>query len=526
MNALGCVKVLNATTTQPYVSHSINYEDVVLRRLFRGRTTGFFVDVGAEHPVLGNDFQGFYEAGWTGINIEPNPSYFILLQEHRPRDQTLQVALSDVAGQNLVFFEIENTGLSTCDEEQASTYADQGHVVKRHDIRTSTLKEVLDRTCVPHIDILKIDVEGFEERVLLGNDWAHYRPSVIMVEVTYPQTSIRRSTNIKSNLEVLGYRHFYFDNLNDFFVDNEFILPDDAGFPPNVFDNFIQSNLVAFQKENASLREGFSTAETYARSLETERTSLVAQSDTLTAAYGALKSDYTVLQRHTEALGKTTEQAFDIVAALRCITVAALLGNKGKLQLSMLLLSKNGLNYEKEPAMTEQSKALMVTPNQDASDHGRLCSNLSSLPAEIQSELVVAQLQASEKRNAQLLNDNDDLRHENSRLLASVNQMHGESRSLRQALAPSYTMHDEVSLLREQINSRDIAIIAQIDARMRILVKDEAEALLIKPSEHLKQQLSISVETNDSLMLHAVYASTSWRLTAPLRALSRLFKLS
>lgn len=516
----------NATTTQPYVSYSINYEDVILRRLFRGCTTGFFVDVGAEHPVLGNDFQGFYEAGWTGINIEPNPSYFTLLQEHRLRDQTLQVALSDVAGQKLVFFEIENTGLSTCDEEQASTYADQGHVVKRHDVHTSTLKEVLDRAHVPHIDILKVDVEGFEERVLLGNDWTRYRPSVIMVEVTYPQTSVRRSTNIRSNLETVGYRHFHFDNLNDFFVDGDFMLPDDATLPPNVFDNFVRKELVALQKENEALREGFASAETYAGSLEAERISLMAQSDTLVAANGTLTSDYAVLQQRVAASRDATDQIWDTVATMRRIAVAALLGRSAELQASVMSLGKDRLKQEEERTMAEQNKILMATVNQDAGDQGGSCSIPGSLPSEIQAELLAARLQASEERNGQLLNDVDDLRHENSRLLASVNQMHGEGQSLRRALAPSYTMYDELSLLREQINRRDTDLIAQIDARMRLVIEEESKSLFANESEQLKKQVNFATGTDDTLMLHAVYVSTSWRLTAPLRALRRLFKLT
>ena len=106
--------------TEPFVSYSINFEDVVLRRLFRGRDTGFFVDVGAEHPVVGNDFFGLYTQGWRGINVEPSPSYFALLQEQRPLDLNLQLALSDVAGQDLAYFEVEDTGLSTCDETQVA----------------------------------------------------------------------------------------------------------------------------------------------------------------------------------------------------------------------------------------------------------------------------------------------------------------------------------------------------------------------------------------------------------------------
>ena len=393
---------------------------------------------------------------------------------------------------------------------------DLGHVVKRHNVRTSTLKEVLDGARVSHVDILKVDVEGFEERVLLGNDWGRYRPSVIMVEVTYPQTSIRRSTNIRPNLEAMGYRHFYFDNLNDFFVDGDFVLPEDATLPPNIFDNFVRSELVAFQKEKESLQENFTLAEAYARSLEAERTSLVAQSDTLA-------SDYTALQQHIGVLRDTTNQAWDAVATMRRLTVAALLGRNVELQALMSSPSKD-VPKQEEWTMADQSKTLIALTNRNAGDQDESCSKPGSLLAEIQAELLAARLQASEERSGQLLNDIDDLRHENSRLLASVNQLHGENQSLRRALAPSYMMHDEVSLLREQIDSRDAALVAQIDSRMRAVLKEETKALLADRSKQLEERLSTAANANDTLMLRAVYVSNSWRLTAPFRLLKRLLR--
>ena len=37
------------------VSYSANFEDVILARIFAGKDKGFFIDVGAAHPVFEND---------------------------------------------------------------------------------------------------------------------------------------------------------------------------------------------------------------------------------------------------------------------------------------------------------------------------------------------------------------------------------------------------------------------------------------------------------------------------------------
>ena len=54
------------------ISHAANAEDVVLHRaLCAGGAGGRYVDVGASSPYLGSVTRHFYEAGWSGIDVEP-----------------------------------------------------------------------------------------------------------------------------------------------------------------------------------------------------------------------------------------------------------------------------------------------------------------------------------------------------------------------------------------------------------------------------------------------------------------------
>jgi hypothetical protein len=61
-------------------------EDRFLLRYFRDQTSGFYVDVGASHPFSFSNTYLLYERGWRGLNLEPAPDDFALLQRHRPRD--------------------------------------------------------------------------------------------------------------------------------------------------------------------------------------------------------------------------------------------------------------------------------------------------------------------------------------------------------------------------------------------------------------------------------------------------------
>lgn len=70
-------------------SYSQEGEDMVLQRIFDGKTNGFYVDVGAHHPFRFSNTYFFYRLGWSGINIEPNPEASDLFQSARRKDINL-----------------------------------------------------------------------------------------------------------------------------------------------------------------------------------------------------------------------------------------------------------------------------------------------------------------------------------------------------------------------------------------------------------------------------------------------------
>ena len=209
-----------------------------------------------------------YQRGWRGINVEPNHGFHAELMQERPRDINLRVLLSDSAEGSLTYYEISGSGLSTCDVEQAAAYQTSGYRVVPRKVPVTTLSNILSEAGANHINILKVDVEGFEEKVLNGNDWDRFRPDVVVVEATYPESPIRRPTEIPNFMEQRGYRHVHFDGLNDFYLEKEFPSPEGLTLPPNVFDRFVPHQIADLRKEVESLRTNFSAAEKYALSLQ------------------------------------------------------------------------------------------------------------------------------------------------------------------------------------------------------------------------------------------------------------------
>ncbi len=81
-------------TSMTFISYAQNFEDVMLFRALEGIKKGFYIDVGAQDPVLDSVTKAFYERGWRGINVEPVEQWFKKLVADRPEDFNLQLAVS------------------------------------------------------------------------------------------------------------------------------------------------------------------------------------------------------------------------------------------------------------------------------------------------------------------------------------------------------------------------------------------------------------------------------------------------
>jgi FkbM family methyltransferase len=290
-------------SSELFTSYSANFEDVILHRLFPDRRDGFYVDIGAGHPRLENDLYAFYERGWRGINVEPNEGFFALLRQLRCDDQNLCMLLSDTAEDPLTYYEVAGSGLSTCDEAQARAHAAQGHELRARILPVGTLAGILTDARPRHIDVLKVDVEGFEEKVLSGNDWERFRPTVVLVEATYPESAERRPTHIRGFMEQRGYRYVHFDGLNDFYLERSFPVPEGLTLPPNVFDRFVSHQVADLREQVASLDTSFAAAEDYTRSLLAELEKQTVANTLLTSAHDKAFQAASTLTAENRRLG-------------------------------------------------------------------------------------------------------------------------------------------------------------------------------------------------------------------------------
>lgn len=159
-------------------------EDLIIESLLPQKKDGFYVDIGANHPIKFNNTFLFHNKGWSGINIEPNPSRAWLLSLLRRNDINLSIGIGSQKS-NMDFYVFKVNTLSTFDKKSSDEYQRMGHRLKKViNIPILPLKDVLNEYCETskEIDIMSIDTEGLDMEVLKSNDWKKFRPHFIILE--------------------------------------------------------------------------------------------------------------------------------------------------------------------------------------------------------------------------------------------------------------------------------------------------------------------------------------------------------
>jgi len=230
------------------ISHAQNGEDMMLHRLFDGQATGFYIDVGAGDPDALSVTRFFYDLGWRGINIDPNPVRAEALRQVRPRDVTVAAGLADRRG-TLTFLEASNPDYSTFRPEYAEIGRKNGIAFAERPVNVMTLADVCALHAPEKIDFLSIDAEGFERQIISGGDWRRWRPRAILLEAIRPgdwgRSDIGRIIPVHDEWEPLllaaDYRFAFFDGLNRFYLraEDEGLLPRLAFPASSVVDGFV-----------------------------------------------------------------------------------------------------------------------------------------------------------------------------------------------------------------------------------------------------------------------------------------------
>jgi FkbM family methyltransferase len=272
----------------PIASYSQNAEDVRLWRVFENVNDGFYVDIGAAGPTWGSVTRLFYDNGWSGINVEPGPS-FEELDSARSRDVNLNLAVARADGTSSFFVTYPDVGMSTLDPDAHSHLIDEVKRTEEIVVPTRRLESILREHAVGRtIHFLKIDVEGAEEEVIASSEWAAFRPIVVVVEAVQSWTTTPTHARWEHHLVDSDYEFAAFDGINRFYVAGEHreLIPALA-YPISPLDRFVRGGGPSAQEESTQkqLETARRDLENLAQTLQQTRAELAQARYDLAAVY-------------------------------------------------------------------------------------------------------------------------------------------------------------------------------------------------------------------------------------------------
>ena len=187
---------------------------------------GVFIEAGANDGVaVSNTLYFERHRGWTGLLVEPIPE--LADRCVRNRGTSTGVALCALGGPaeagRLVPMTYCNL-MSIVQGAIGEASEDQAYVRLGQDAQATlqvqpyttyaavlTLSSLIDRFGLPRVDLLVLDVEGFERQALAGLDLARHRPRFILVEALFHEAEIRAMLeNCYDFVEDLGRKDLLF----------------------------------------------------------------------------------------------------------------------------------------------------------------------------------------------------------------------------------------------------------------------------------------------------------------------------
>lgn len=209
-------------------SCQIPFLSSIYSQIFGTEKPGFLVEVGAFDAITYSNSSGLLEKGWSGILIEPVPEFAEKCRKryfNNTKVRIVEKAISNKIGMQ----RLDSAGpLSTLSSELISEYrtlewSRPSTTNDWFEVETITLDETLKIEGVsPNFELLIVDVEGFESEVFEGFTLEHWKPKMIVVELSdfHPnlESHKRGHFHLGENLLSAGYKIIYKDAINTIFV--------------------------------------------------------------------------------------------------------------------------------------------------------------------------------------------------------------------------------------------------------------------------------------------------------------------
>lgn len=161
-------------------------------------SNGYYIEVGANNGIDQSYTYELEKIGWRGLLIEPSEKSFRECINNRS-DENKFYNCALVAHESITAIKGDFDGhpMSSIEGKRLNR---EGQVI----VPARTLNSILEELEIDKIDLLSLDVEGYEAEVLRGFDLKKYKPKFIVVEINSTVTDevkeLLRDYKIVTNL--------------------------------------------------------------------------------------------------------------------------------------------------------------------------------------------------------------------------------------------------------------------------------------------------------------------------------------
>ena len=210
----------------PQVSYSQAGEDLVIDFLLQGiGIRPAYLELGTNHPRMGNNTYKFYRRGCRGVLVEADPSLIPYIRKARPRDTVLNVGVSAYEETVKKFYVLSCPSFNTFDEK-AALERDNSSTAKIKavvDIQLISINTIIERHFSRTPDFLSIDIEGLDLEVLKSLDFEKHPIPIICAETCeFSETHIKpKDRSVEKFLTAKGYFVYADTYINTIFVNEK-----------------------------------------------------------------------------------------------------------------------------------------------------------------------------------------------------------------------------------------------------------------------------------------------------------------
>lgn len=203
--------------------------DSLFVAVFGELTSGSFVEIGCYDGINAGVITPLADLGWKGLCVDANPGQAQACRKNHkqnPNVETVAMAVGAFEGKVKLYGGGAGATVNEDYKKAAKNIGWAGHLKDAGEVPQTTLNKLLEgHNFEPGFELLSVDVEGNEPDVFEAFDLEHWKPMMMVIEMTDGHPDFKTFHDLNQRYIVLrekilasGYSEIHRDEINTVYV--------------------------------------------------------------------------------------------------------------------------------------------------------------------------------------------------------------------------------------------------------------------------------------------------------------------